>query len=273
MIELEAPRHQFCRLWPAAKSRHVFLYLHGVQSHSGWLIPSAEELARRGVAVYAPDRRGSGRSPAPHGDLADHRLLLEDLRALIAFVREREPGKKLHLGGLCWGARLALPIAVERSLGITSVVLVSPGLCLRADYPWQKKLSIAAANVVQPQKRFPLPLRDEWFTANPVYLDFIRRDELGLRQVTARFLRETFRLQRKALRAFRRVTLPLFMMLAGADEIVDVPRSVDLFAKTAGPSRRLKVYPGWRHSIEFEPNNQLFFDDLVSWFESIELAS
>lgn len=266
MIELKTPDGQFVRYWKG-NSQHVLIYLHGVQSHSDWMVPSSEEFSRRSITVYAPDRRGSGRSGAARGDLQDFRDLLEDLRSLIRFVREREPRKNLHLAALCWGARIALPVSLDPDLGVSSFVLVSPGLYTSADYPFFTKLRIAWASLAAPQKKFRLPLADEWFTQNPVYLDFIRRDSLGLRQVTARFLRETVRLNIAARQAFKKVTLPLFVMLAGQDRIVDVPKTEQKFKTILNPRKQLKIYPGWQHSLEFEKNNQPFFDDLLKWFE------
>src|SRR5919197_4427905 len=42
----------------------VVVFLHGIASHAGWFGETAAELSGRGVAVYGPDRRGSGRSGA-----------------------------------------------------------------------------------------------------------------------------------------------------------------------------------------------------------------
>ena len=43
------------------------VHLHGIQSHSGWYVETAAELARRGYAVYLADRRGSGLSMGTRG--------------------------------------------------------------------------------------------------------------------------------------------------------------------------------------------------------------
>ena len=50
---------------PDGAARGALIYLHGIQSHGGWYVETGAELARRGYAVYLPDRRGSGESLAP----------------------------------------------------------------------------------------------------------------------------------------------------------------------------------------------------------------
>src|SRR6266566_5022028 len=54
-----------------APPRAVVVFLHGIASHGGWFGETAGDLLERGVAVYAPDRRGSGQSGGPRGQARD----------------------------------------------------------------------------------------------------------------------------------------------------------------------------------------------------------
>ncbi|TKJ44787.1 hypothetical protein CEE35_06730, partial [Candidatus Aerophobetes bacterium Ae_b3b] len=87
--------------------------LHGVQSHSGWYIGSAERLARAGVAVIAPDRRGSGMNSNNRGDTPNYRVLLEDVRRTVVEARRLFPGRPPHLAGISWGGKLATAFALR----------------------------------------------------------------------------------------------------------------------------------------------------------------
>src|SRR6185369_1760770 len=51
--------------------RASVLYLHGIATHGAWFSETAELLIGEGIAVYAPDRRGSGRSDGPRGHVDD----------------------------------------------------------------------------------------------------------------------------------------------------------------------------------------------------------
>src|SRR5262245_52689422 len=55
---------------PAHLRRGSVLHLHGIQSHGGWYLPTAAELARHGYCVYLLERRGSGLNPGPRGFFA-----------------------------------------------------------------------------------------------------------------------------------------------------------------------------------------------------------
>ena len=53
----------FVRSWrPEAKARGVVVIVHGFNSHSGHYLWVAEQLVASGLAVYALDLRGRGKS-------------------------------------------------------------------------------------------------------------------------------------------------------------------------------------------------------------------
>ncbi len=47
----------------------VVIYLHGIESNSGWFSPFASQLAERDFTVYGIDRRGSGLNDENRGDI------------------------------------------------------------------------------------------------------------------------------------------------------------------------------------------------------------
>ena len=254
------------RYWQGGSS-HVLIYLHGIQSHSGWLVDSGKKLAQKGFTVYAPDRRGSGLSEFPVGDIESYQVYLQDLRSFFSFVRQREPYKKIHLMGLCWGARLCLPLCVDKEKEISSVILLSPGLFPRVDYSFFKKIEIGWNYFIHPKKKFSLPLKDSFFTQNPIYLKFIEEDPLGLRRVSARFLIETLKLNQLARKVLPQVHQPIYLLLAGQDKIVDTEKTIAQFQKNQHLNLCIKLYPGWEHTLEFEPAAERFYDDLAHWLQ------
>ena len=66
----------FVRSWrPESKPRAVVVICHGVNSHSGQYLWAGEQFAADGLAVYALDLRGRGRSEGERfyvEDVADY---------------------------------------------------------------------------------------------------------------------------------------------------------------------------------------------------------
>src|SRR5581483_12323761 len=79
------------RFDPPGDVRGSLVYLHGIQSHGGWYVETAEELARRGYAVYLPDRRGSGRNEGPRGWFGPRRQVVEDVGTFVEEARRNAP--------------------------------------------------------------------------------------------------------------------------------------------------------------------------------------
>ncbi len=254
------------RKWEGSSS-HVLIYLHGVQSHSEWLIESGKALSKRGLTVYAPDRRGSGLSGFPKGEIESYQTYLDDLRLFVDFVRTQEPNKKIHFLGLCWGARLCVPLCLEEERGIESLILLSPGLIPRVDYSIFEKIKIAFAYLTRSKQKFPLPLKDSFFTNTPSYLKFIQNDSLGLRHVPASFLVETLKLNRLACRCLSAVKQPILLLLAGKDQIVDTEKTSAFFKKQSQLKTDIEIFPDWHHTLEFEEEASKLYDTIFNWIE------
>jgi alpha-beta hydrolase superfamily lysophospholipase len=65
----------FVRSWrPEGKVRAVLAIVHGFNSHSGHYLWVADQFAAGGLAVYALDLRGRGKSDGERGIRADNGL-------------------------------------------------------------------------------------------------------------------------------------------------------------------------------------------------------
>ena len=89
-------------------SGDVIIYIHGVESNSGWFSYFASRLNEKGFTLYGIDRRGSGLNNESRGDIGDYNVFLEDMEDAFGFVREENPGKRIFFMGICWGGILAV---------------------------------------------------------------------------------------------------------------------------------------------------------------------
>src|SRR4051794_21782947 len=105
---------------PTGAPRGIVVLVHGLQSHAGWFLDAGVALAARGLAVYAPDRRGSGRSLSARGDIGDYRAWFEDLEEVVRAARADHSEAEVHLVGHCFGANLALGVVLRKQVAIAS---------------------------------------------------------------------------------------------------------------------------------------------------------
>jgi alpha-beta hydrolase superfamily lysophospholipase len=253
-----------------AAPRGIVLALHGVQSHAGWYHGLGRRLAGAGYEAVFPDRRGSGANRLARGHAPSARRLVEDIGRIAGELKAGAPSRPVVLAGISWGGKLVLAAAARFPDRIDAIALIGPGLTPRVGVPRRERLGIAAAVLTGRSARvtFPIPLADPaLFTADPEAQEFIAGDPLSLRRGTAGLLASSFFLDRMVRRASGRVRQPALLLLAGRDRIVDNARTLAIFERLAGPSKRVIEYPEAHHTLEFEPDPSRYARDLIAWLD------
>jgi alpha-beta hydrolase superfamily lysophospholipase len=252
---------------PGQLPRATIVCIHGIQSHAGWYEQSCERLAEDGYDVYFLDRRGSGANKEARGDAPGFRRLLDDL---AEFLETRRGERPIVLLAISWGGKLAAALEQRHPGLVNAFALLCPGFCPSVGLALTRRLAVMAARLVAPRHLFDIPLTDpELFTANPEARRFIRDDPLALRQATARMLVESARLD-GYLRWFPpRLTVPVLLMLAGHDRIIDNARTRTFVSRLTSASLLEVVdFPDAHHTLEFEPALP-FVAKLLVWLERV----
>jgi alpha-beta hydrolase superfamily lysophospholipase len=253
------------RVWNANdSSRANVVFLHGISSHGGWYNRCCEHLAGAGFAVHFLDRRGSGLNADPPGDVDKWQTWIDDVASFLKKLGREKPAV---LCGISWGGRLAAAVARRHPGLIRGLALICPGLYSRYEPGILGRMALASRAPLRLQNlQVRIPLRDPaLFTNNPTWREFVATEPLTLRTVTWRFAREDRRLTRYAQQAATFLHMPLLMMLAGRDRIIDNWRTSGFFTRCAGAKNILIEYPNAAHTLEFEADPQPYFNDLSSW--------
>jgi pimeloyl-ACP methyl ester carboxylesterase len=80
------------RPWLAAFPRAVAAICHGFNAHSGMYAWCGDQFAQKGVASYALDLRGRGKSDGERFYVERFEDYVDDLNRFIKFAKSREPG-------------------------------------------------------------------------------------------------------------------------------------------------------------------------------------
>jgi alpha-beta hydrolase superfamily lysophospholipase len=246
----------------------VVIFLHGIASHGGWFGETAADLSSRGVAVYGPDRRGSGRSGGPRGHLARYGRALDDVEEVVRSVCAEHRETPVFLAASSWAAKLAVVYAARRPAPLSGLLLLGPGLLPRVNLSPGRRLRVIVGHLVMPTARLPIPLTPELYTANPPYVDFIRADPLRLLEATTRFFWETARLDRRRRRASARLSLPLLVLQGQDDKMMNVPSTRRWFARLDVEDKTYRAYAGAGHTLDFEPDRTPYLNDMLTWLSA-----
>jgi alpha-beta hydrolase superfamily lysophospholipase len=255
--------------------RGIVVGLHGIQSHSGWYAYSCGRLAEAGYDVYFLDRRGSGLNEESRGYAVHEDRLVNDVAQFLSAIRAQQrtttKPAPVVLMGVSWGGKLASLVGGRRPDLVDALALLYPGLYSLVQPTRYQRFKLRAAE----RKgwgiyHIPIPLNEpELFTDEPQWQEFIRQDQLALHQVTVSFMAASLRMTEELEQQTRRLTMPVLMMQAGRDRIIDNRRCQQFFDRIASQRKTLLEYPEARHTLEFEPKPDQFIDDLLAWLAGV----
>lgn len=122
----------FRRWQPVGAPGLAVILIHGSAGSSTSLHPLGKAIASSGIAVYAPDIRGHGKT-GRKGDIDYAQQLDDDLEDFVAKVKAMQPSSRLVLAGFSGGGGFALHAsALPLGRSFVRVVLISPMLGVRA---------------------------------------------------------------------------------------------------------------------------------------------
>ena len=120
----------------------VVIGLHGMNDYANAFHLAAPAWAGQGIATYAYDQRGFGRSPH-RGVWPGTDMMLADLRLFTALVRARHPGAVLAVVGESMGGAVAMSaFASDRPPEADRLVLVAPAVWGWSSQPLPYKTSL-----------------------------------------------------------------------------------------------------------------------------------
>ncbi len=116
----------FVRSWrPEGKARAVFAICPGLNAHSGYYTWAAEQLVAKGLAVYALDLRGRGKSDGERFYVEKMSDYTSDVDTLVTLAKSREPGLPLFLFGHSAGGVVSCVYTLENQAKLAGLICAS----------------------------------------------------------------------------------------------------------------------------------------------------
>ncbi|MCG8440602.1 MAG: lysophospholipase, partial [Caulobacterales bacterium] len=137
---------------PGGEPWAVIVAVHGMSEYAEAFYLAGPWFAEQGVAVYAYDQRGFGRSPG-RGVWPGAELMARDLETALTLARARHPDAPTAVLGESMGAATVMSTLARAEEPLADrVVLVAPGVRGWSALPVHYKLSLAVAAHVAPRR-------------------------------------------------------------------------------------------------------------------------
>jgi alpha-beta hydrolase superfamily lysophospholipase len=246
--------------WEPPQSRALVAFFHGLGEHIGLYHPFAAALNAAGIAVWASDHAGHGRSAGERVLVTSVDALVDDAATLISLARQAHPGLPLVVAGHSLGALVSVLLVAERAVPATGLVLAGSSLVVEGE-SWLLKVLADGADPWE-LRRDPIEM-----TRDEAYARRLREDPLtwqgGLRWETIGAL-GTVATRIPAI--LEKLTVPVLFVHGAEDDmapVAGVRRAVELL-----PDARAEIFPEDRHNILNEIDRDQVYRVVVDFIDA-----
>lgn len=261
----------FLRSW-RTESRAVLLLMHGLGAHSGWFIDMGNELAARGLSVYAVDHRGFGRSEGLPGHIERFDQYVTDLAAVLEEIRGRHNSDgnqaRFYVLGHSMGGIFATHLAARHGELLDGVIFLNPWVQDSSKVPLSMTLGIFGGGLRHSRRLWRTPGGTENMTTNSEAVKMLETDPYWRRDLTANFLLQIFRMRLQMLKLARGITVPALVIQAEQDKAVVPAATHKLYQVLGSRDKSWHTYPTYAHDSELEADRTQLDHDIVEWILS-----
>lgn len=292
----------FVHSWTVDKPRKVLLIAHGMAEHGARYSALAAFLNTQGIAVYALDHRGHGKSAQNDNEIGHFTCnpeengwekVIGDLHSVLTELSHLHPNIPLILFGHSMGSFISLGYTIRHGNALNGLILSgsnsSPALLYKMARTvvhfelWRQGskgksdllsfLSFGSFN-----KKFePARTKFDWLSRDPAQVDIYINDpfcgfQMG-NQSWKDLLGGLIEISKREHLAQIPSRLPLYVFSGDSDPVGGFGKGVNRLVSELRASNvsnlTLKLYSEGRHEMINEINNKEVFNDISNWLNSL----
>jgi len=266
----ESGRTVFAQVWrPEATPQDVVVLVHGLGEHSGRYQAWAERFLAQGIAVYALDMHGHGRTTGRRGHTESFGYIYDDIQHLLDASASDYPAARRHLYGHSMGGAVCLGFAAFRSNhtnvpALTS--LITTGTAIKPGFEppaWKLKLAAVLDKFV-PSLALGNELDPNFVSSDPNTVAAYKSDPLVHDRISVRWYNEWVRAVEGLRSHSGKIKMPVFMLHGTADRATS-PKAAEEMAKVL--KAKFQGWPGAFHEIHHEPCQNDVFTAVMGWLQ------
>ena len=267
------------RSWLPANPARLLVVIHGFAEHSGRYEAFGSWFSRRGCAVHAYDQQGHGRSEGRRNHVRSFGDFLDDLAGFLELTRSEHPELPCTLVGHSMGGLIAAafarsgPRGTAGREGLVGVVTSGAALSLGSALSQSRVLAARGLRRVAPWLTLDAGLSSEALSRDPEVVRRYVEDPLVGTRTTTSLAVEMMDAANRTAAGGGDVALPMLLLHGGADTLC-APAGSQTFFESLGEQvaarSALRIYPGLRHEIFNEPEQDEIFSDVLEWIRDRE---
>jgi acylglycerol lipase len=256
----------FTRSWqPDGKPRGVMVIVHGFNSHSGQYLWAAEQFTKNGLAVYALDLRGRGRSEGERYYVEKMDDFVEDVETLVKQAKSENPGLPVFMLGHSAGGVTACVYALDHQAEIDGLICES--FAYQLPVPEIVLTFLKGLSYITPHTHV-FSLKNKDFTRDEKVVEEMNNDilikgESQPAQTAAAMLHASERLKKE----FPNIALPVLILHGTADKATKPSGSQHFYDAAGSNDKTLKLYEGHFHDLLNDLDKEIVMTDIQNWID------
>jgi alpha-beta hydrolase superfamily lysophospholipase len=255
------------RSWqPDGPARAVVVIVPGFNSHSGYYGWVAGQFAASGLAVYAVDLRGRGKSDGERFYVEKFADYVSDVATLVTLAKSREPGLPVFLLGHSAGGVVSCVYTLEHQAELAGLICES--FAHQVPAPDFALAVLKGLSHVAPHAHV-LRLKNEDFSRDPGVVQAMNDDPLIAHEVQpTQTVAEMVRADERLKKEFPLITLPVLILHGTLDKATKPSGSQLFYEKASSRDKTLKLYEGHFHDLLNDLDKEVVMADVKSWINA-----
>jgi acylglycerol lipase len=257
----------FTRSWqPEGTTRGVVVIVPGFNSHSGQYLWVGEQFAAKGLAAYAIDLRGRGRSEGERYYVEKMEDYTDDVATLVRTAKSENAGLPVFLLGHSAGGVVSCVYTLDHQSEIDGLICESfaydlpvPGFVLSL---------LKGFDYIAPHAHV-YTLKNENFSRDPLFVETMNNDPLIKGESeptqTAKVMIDA---ARRLNREFPLIKLPVLILHGTEDKATNPSCSQFFYDHTGSTDKTLKLYEGHYHDLLNDIDKEIVMADITNWIDA-----
>lgn len=261
----------FWQCWiPTQPVVGVLIFQHGFGEHSDRYQNLLSTLEGTGLACYAMEARGHGRSEGKRGYISSFDDFVDDMHQFVQVVIHEQDIDQVMMLGHSMGGVIAIQYALSHHDQLQGLILSSPGIRLHMTL-YNKLMSGVSALLA---KYLPNILLDSKLDLDNLshdknLIEDYKTDPLVHSKVSPVLGNTLLTIHKHLYEQAHQLTLPLLVIHGTADKLTDPDGSKKFFEMVSSQDKTLKLYDGLFHETmnEVPVAKAEVLNDIKEWLE------
>ncbi len=250
------------RWLPKGRPSAVLVALHGFNDYHQAFAEPGKYFSAQGIALYAYDQRGFGRTPQ-RGIWAGQANLVRDASDMVRAVSAQHPGVPIYLLGESMGGAVAIALLAEKpALPLSGAILSAPAVWGGMNWFYQGTLWLGAHTM--PGYTLTGSGLKIMASDNIPMLIALGKDPLVIKETRLDAIYGVVNLMDAAQGRISHVQTPLLLLYGANDQVIPRAPVREAFMQVKAP-HRVAYYPNGYHMLMRDLQAKLVLRDVISW--------